>query len=171
MKLFTFAIAITITLASSQDVQFSGDDEVPINVETRADEISEDDVNSRIFGNIDLNSFAGNVAAAAVGSVVGNVGTNLASNYLSGCNNRGKRSVLMHKLEKRQAIEAAEKSGNAEADPVSTDIWILYILSLRFVLQTYLDMFLQLDITLILGGTDSFVLPTRLFEPRWQCWK
>ena len=62
--------------------------------------------------------------------MVGNVGTNLASNYLSGCNNRGKRSVLMHKLEKRQAIEAAEKSGNANADPVSTDIWILYILSL-----------------------------------------
>ena len=62
--------------------------------------------------------------------MVGNVGTNLASNYLSGCNNRGKRSVLMHKLEKRQAIEAAEKSGNADADPVSTDISILYILSL-----------------------------------------
>merc|ERR1712076_228834 len=117
MKLFIFAIAITITLASSQDVQFSGDDEVPVGVETRADGISEDEVNSRIFGNIDLNSFAGNVAAAAVGSVVGNVGTNLASNYLSGCNNRGKRSVLMHKLEKRQAIEAAEKSGNADADP------------------------------------------------------
>ena len=36
----------------------------------------------------------------------------------------------MHKLEKRQAIEAAEKSGNADADPVSTDISILYILSL-----------------------------------------
>jgi len=116
MKLFTFAIAITITLASSQDVQFSGDDEVPVSVETRADGISEDDVNSRIFGNIDLNSFAGNVAAAALGTIVGNTGTNLASNYLSGCNNRGKRSVLMHKLEKRQAIEAAEKSGNADAD-------------------------------------------------------
>jgi hypothetical protein len=117
MKLFTFVIAITITLASTQDVQFGGDDEAPVSVETRADGISEDEVNSRIFGNIDLNSFAGNVAAAAVGSVVGNVGTNLASNYLSGCNNRGKRSVLMHKLEKRQAIEAAEKSGNAEAEP------------------------------------------------------
>jgi len=117
MKLFTFVIAITITLASSQDIQFSGDDEVPVGVETRADGISEDEVNSRIFGNIDLNSFAGNVAAAAVGSVVGNVGTNLASNYLSGCSNRGKRSVLMHKLEKRQAIEAAEKSGNADAEP------------------------------------------------------
>jgi len=117
MKLFTFVIAITITLASTQDVQFGGDEEVPVSVETRADGISDDDVNSRIFGNIDLNSFAGNVAAAAVGSVVGNVGTNLASNYLSGCNNRGKRSVLMHKLEKRQAIEAAEKSGNADADP------------------------------------------------------
>jgi len=117
MNLFTFVIAITITLASTQDVQFGGDDEVPVSVETRADEIGEDDVNSRIFGNIDLNSFAGNVAAAAVGSVVGNVGTNLASNYLGGCSNRGKRSVLMHKLEKRQAIEAAEKSGNADADP------------------------------------------------------
>jgi len=117
MKLFTFVIAITITLASSQDIQFSGDDEVPVGVETRADGVSEDEVNSRIFGSIDLNSFAGNVAAAAVGSVVGNVGTNLASNYLSGCSNRGKRSVLMHKLEKRQAIEAAEKSGNADAEP------------------------------------------------------
>jgi len=117
MKLFTFVIAITITLASTQDVQFGGEDEVPVSVETRADGVSEDDVNSRIFGNIDLNSFAGNVAAAAVGSVVGNVGTNLASNYLSGCSNRGKRSVLMHKLEKRQAIEAAEKSGNADAEP------------------------------------------------------
>merc|ERR1712088_1268557 len=117
MKLFAFTIAITITLASTQDVQFGGDDEAPVSVETRTDGISEDDVNSRIFGNIDLNSFAGNVAAAAVGSVVGNVGTNLASNYLSGCSNRGKRSVLMHKLEKRQAIEAAEKSGNADADP------------------------------------------------------
>jgi len=117
MQLFTFVIAITITLASSQDIQFSGDDEVPVGVETRADGISEDEVNSRIFGSIDLNSFAGNVAAAAVGSVVGNVGTNLASNYLSGCSNRGKRSVLMHKLEKRQAIEAAEKSGNADAEP------------------------------------------------------
>merc|ERR1712150_68784 len=44
-------------------------------------------------------------------------GTNLASNYLSGCSNRGKRSVLMHKLEKRQAVEASEKSGNPDADP------------------------------------------------------
>merc|ERR1712018_36434 len=104
MKLFTFVIAITITLASSQDIQFSGDDEVPVGVETRADGVSEDEVNSRIFS-IDLNSFAGNV------------GTNLASNYLSGCSNRGKRSVLMHKLEKRQAIEAAEKSENADAEP------------------------------------------------------
>jgi len=117
MKLFTFAIAITITLASSQDVQFDGDAEVPVSVDTRADGISEEDVNTRIFGNIDLNSFVGNVAASALGTVVGNTGTNLASNYLSGCSNRGKRSVLMHKLEKRQAIEAAEKSGNANADP------------------------------------------------------
>ena len=77
----------------------------------------------------------------------------------------------MHKLEKRQAIEAAEKSGNANADPVSTDIWILYILSLCFVLRTYIDMYVQLDITLILGGTNSSVLPTRLFEPRWKRWK
>ena len=51
-----------ILFISTEDVQFSGDDEVPINVETRADGIGEDDVNSRIFGNIDLNSFAGNVS-------------------------------------------------------------------------------------------------------------
>ena len=94
MKLFTFVIAITISLASSrkywtkflnayrnqiylfittnliivsffistEDVQFGGDDEAPVSVETRADGIGEDEVNSRIFGNIDLNSFAGNVS-------------------------------------------------------------------------------------------------------------
>ena len=72
----------------------------------------------------------------------------------------------MHKLEKRQAIEAAEKSGNAEADLVSRDIWILYILSLNSI-----NISVQLDITLILGGTNSSVLPTRLFEPRWKRWK
>ena len=43
----------------------------------------------------------------------------------------------MHKLEKRQAIEAAEKLGNADADPVSTDIWILYILSLFCNMNLY----------------------------------
>lgn len=59
------------------------------------------------------------VAAASLGTVVGNVGTNLAGNYLSGCNNRGKRSVLMHKIEKRQALEANEKSGNPDKEPVS----------------------------------------------------
>ena len=79
--------------------------------------------------------------------MVGNVGTNLASNYLSGCNNRGKRSVLMHKLEKRQAIEAAEKSGNADADPVSTNIWILYIIIMPFrsIYSTWLFNYVQFD--------------------------
>merc|ERR1711944_176557 len=51
------------------------------------------------------------------GSVIGNVGTNLAGNFLNGCSNRGRRSVLMHKIEKRQAVEASEKSGSPEADP------------------------------------------------------
>lgn len=70
------------------------------------------------------------VAAASVGTVIGNVGTNVAGSYLNNCNRKGKRSVsermyvneLMHKIVKRQAIEEAnEKSGNAEtnAEPVS----------------------------------------------------
>ena len=58
----TTNLSIVSFFISTEDVQFSGDDEVPINVETRADGIGEDDVNSRIFGNIDLNSFAGNVS-------------------------------------------------------------------------------------------------------------
>jgi len=60
MKFFTLVVAITFTLASSQDVQFDG--EAPVSVDTRADGISEEDVNTRIFGNIDLNSFVGNVS-------------------------------------------------------------------------------------------------------------
>ena len=32
-------------------------------------------------------------------------------------------------------------------------------------------MSLQLDDTLIPGGTNTPVLPTRLFEPRWKRWK
>ena len=59
------------------------------------------------------------VAASALGTVIGNVGTNLAGNFLNGCSNRGRRSVFMHKIEKRQAVEASAKSGNPEADPVS----------------------------------------------------
>ena len=48
------------------------------------------------------------MAASAVGTVVGNAAVNLGGNYIKGCNNRGKRSILMHKLEKRQAIEGPE---------------------------------------------------------------
>ena len=73
----------------------------------------------------------------------------------------------MHKLEKRQAIEAAEKSGNADADPVSTNIWILYII----IMQLYIQHGCSITFNLILGGTNSSVLPTRLFEPRWKRWK
>ena len=48
------------------------------------------------------------MAASAVGTVVGNAAVNLGGNYIKGCNNRGKRSIFMHKLEKRQAIEGPE---------------------------------------------------------------
>merc|ERR1712088_1204376 len=49
--------------------------------------------------------------------VIGNVSTNLAGNFLNGCSNRGRRSVLMHKIEKRQAVEASQKTGNSDEDP------------------------------------------------------
>ena len=58
----TTNLSIVSFFISTEDVQFSGNDEVPVSVETRADGISEDEVNSRIFGSIDLNSFAGNVS-------------------------------------------------------------------------------------------------------------
>ena len=78
----------------------------------------------------------------------------------------------MHKLEKRQAIEAAEKSGNADADPVSTNIWILYIIIMQFaILGAYIQHGCSITFNLILGSTNSSVLPTRLFEPRWKRWK
>merc|ERR1712152_42689 len=79
-------------------------------------EITEEDVNER-FINLDLGDFGNNVAASALGTVIGNVGTNLAGNFLNGCSNRGRRSVLMHKIEKRQAVEANQKTGNSEEDP------------------------------------------------------
>merc|ERR1711953_920579 len=69
------------------------------------------------MGNVDLGTFGNDVAASALGTVIGNVGTNLAGNFLNGCSNRGRRSVFMHKIEKRQAVEASAKSGNPEADP------------------------------------------------------
>jgi len=58
----TTNLIIVSFFISTEDVQFGGDDEAPVSVETRADGIGEDEVNSRIFGNIDLNSFAGNVS-------------------------------------------------------------------------------------------------------------
>ena len=63
------------------------------------------------------------MAASAVGTVVGNAAVNLGGNYIKGCNNRGKRSIFMHKLEKRQAIEGPE--GKVVSDIVS----IIYIAS------------------------------------------
>jgi len=111
--------ALLIHLVGSQDVgnvKFGGDEKTPVEGEVDT-KISEDDVNSRFLTGLNLNTFAGQVAAASLGTVVGNVGTNLAGNYLQGCSNRGKRSVLMHKIEKRQALEADQKSGNADAEP------------------------------------------------------
>merc|ERR1711944_183623 len=121
MKCFTLLSVILIPVVLSQDiVQFGDDDqtnaeESDVNTKTGV-QVGEDDVNTRFF-NVDLNSFAGQVAASALGTVVGNGGANLAGNLLNNCNNRGKRSILMHKLEKRQAIEANEKTGNTNDDP------------------------------------------------------
>merc|ERR1711944_99017 len=121
MKCFTLLSVILIPLVLSQDiVQFGDDDktnaeESDVNTKTGV-QVGEDDVNTRFF-NVDLNSFAGQVAASALGTVVGNAGVNLAGNFLNNCNNRGKRSILMHKLKKRQAIEANERTGNPNADP------------------------------------------------------
>merc|ERR1711944_169555 len=121
MKCFTLLSVILIPLVLSQDiVQFGDDDktnaeESDVNTKTGA-QVGEDDVNTRFF-NVDLNSFAGQVAASALGTVVGNAGVNLAGNLLNNCNNRGKRSILMHKLEKRQALEANGKTGTTDEDP------------------------------------------------------
>jgi len=103
-------------------INFNGDNKTPTeggDVNTRTDEISEDDINKRFINLGGLNGFAGQVAASAVGTVVGNAGANIAGNYWKNCNNRnrGRRSILMHKLEKRQAIESNRKEGSSNADP------------------------------------------------------
>merc|ERR1712186_261518 len=89
-------------------------------IDTKNGEITEEDVNER-FIDINLGEFGNNAAASALGTVIGNVGTNLAGNFLNGCNNRGKRSIYvssndMHKMRKRQAVnlEADEKSEDPE---------------------------------------------------------
>merc|ERR1719461_1564831 len=112
-----------IDIHSSEDVKFGDNGSAPES-QTKLevgdngsgnDEITEEDVNER-FINLDLGDFGNNVAASALGTVIGNVGTNLAGNFLNGCSNRGRRSVLMHKIEKRQAVEANQKTGNSEED-------------------------------------------------------
>lgn len=118
MKCLSLVAIVLIPIVVSQDVTFDGDKNAPVDggdASTRIEGIG-GDVKTRFF-NVDLSTFAGQVAASALGSVVGNAGANIAGNYLSGCNSRGKRSVLMHKLEKRQAIDANKKSGNADAEP------------------------------------------------------
>jgi len=120
MKCFTLLSVVLIPIVISQeDVVFKNVDEGDINTRVEGDSVSEDDVNTRFinFGTFDLNAAAGAVGAAALGTIVGNTATNLAGNFLNNCNNRGKRSILMHKLEKRQAIEANERTGNPNADP------------------------------------------------------
>merc|ERR1712012_990772 len=123
MKITSLASLLFLPVILSQDVKF-GDNEDSQDSQTKIQEgsegkngeITEEDVNER-FINLDLGDFGNNVAASALGTVIGNVGTNLAGNFLNGCNNRGRRSVLMHKIEKRQAIEANQKTGNSEEDP------------------------------------------------------
>ena len=64
------------------------------------------------------------MAASAVGTVVGNAAVNLGGNYIKGCNNRGKRSIFMHKLEKRQAIEGPEgKVVDNNVSIISSQSW------------------------------------------------
>lgn len=121
MRCFTLLSVILIPIVLSQDIVDFGDNDQTsvegsdVNLKTGV-QVDEDDVNTRFF-NVDLNSFAGQVAASALGTVVGNAGVNLAGNLLNNCNNRGKRSILMHKLEKRQAIEGNERKGNTDGDP------------------------------------------------------
>merc|ERR1711977_300799 len=100
MKFVSLVSLLFVPLILSQDVvQFDGSDESLTkleegeNVDTRNGEVSEEDVNQRFF-NVDLGDFGNQVAASALGSVIGNVGTNLAGNFLNGCSNRGRRSVF-----------------------------------------------------------------------------
>jgi len=124
MKFISLASLLFLPIILSQDVKFGDSGSAPES-QTKIEvgdngsgngEITEEDVNER-FLNLDLGDFGNNVAASALGTVIGNVGTNLAGNFLNGCSNRGRRSVLMHKIEKRQAIEASQKTGNSEEDP------------------------------------------------------
>jgi len=123
MKFISLASLLFLPIILSQDVKFGDSGSAPES-QTKIEvgdngsgngEITEEDVNER-FLNLDLGDFGNNVAASALGTVIGNVGTNLAGNFLNGCSNRGRRSVLMHKIEKRQAIEANQKTGNSEED-------------------------------------------------------
>merc|ERR1712038_547711 len=127
MKFTLLASLLFLPIISTQDVKFgsrgdSQDTQAKVEggeiVDTKNGEITEEDVNER-FIDINLGEFGNNVAASALGTVIGNVGTNLAGNFLNGCNNRGKRSIYvssndMHKMRKRQAV-------NLEADESSDD--------------------------------------------------
>merc|ERR1712038_1976245 len=127
MKITLLASLLFLPIILTQDVRFgengdSQDTQPKIEggetIDTKTGEITEEDVNER-FIDINLGEFGNNVAASALGTVIGNVGTNLAGNFLNGCNNRGKRSIYvssndMHKMRKRQAV-------NLEADENSED--------------------------------------------------
>merc|ERR1712038_1437403 len=129
MKLTLLASLLFLPIILTQDVKFGGsgdsqDSQAKVEggetVDTKNGEITEEDVNER-FIDINLGEFGNNVAASALGTVIGNVGTNLAGNFLNGCNNRGKRSIYvssndMHKMRKRQAVNlgADEKSEDPE---------------------------------------------------------
>merc|ERR1712226_182282 len=102
-----------------EDVNFS-QDKTDQNVEggtsVRLEGLNEDDIENRLnLGG--LEGFAGQVAASAVVTVVGNAGVNLAGNFLNKCGNRGRRSILMHKIEKRQALESNKKDGHPNKEP------------------------------------------------------
>merc|ERR1711997_713741 len=115
----TLVVVIFCYVTSAKDVNFD-DVDGKSSSDRRAGDL-EDDVNTRFF-NLDLNTFGQQVAAGALGSVLGNAGTALAGNYLNNCNNRGKRSLLMHAIEKRDAQEIQEKTGNSDDPEVGSRI-------------------------------------------------
>jgi len=102
----------------AQDVDFGGGKndgnvESDTGVRLEGSGLIDEDIKNRL----DLGGFAGQVAASAVGTVVGNAGVNLAGNFLNKCSNRGRRSILMHKIEKRQALESNKKNGKLDKEP------------------------------------------------------
>merc|ERR1712226_933830 len=112
----------TVNAKTYDGIDFDDENKEPSDggdVDIRGEEIGEDYASTRIINFGGLDGFAGQVAASAVGTVIGNAGANLAGNLVKKCSegNRGRRSILMHKLEKRQALQSYRKRGNSNKKP------------------------------------------------------